>query len=100
MSEKNFRRRRSLAERGEAKRKSTARMACHRRDDLLRADMGPGGATQAVGAAGLLKLTLGASRSAADETSKNSRCLKPSIPAKMLEGNCRILVFRSRTTAL
>ena len=58
------------------------------------------GQNQAVGAAGLPKLTLGASRSAAEETSKNSRCLKPSIPAKMLVGNCRIFVLKSRTTAL
>src|SRR6266446_3347167 len=55
---------------------------------------------QAVGAAGELKLTLGASRSVLEVTSKNSRGLKPSMPAKILVGNCRILVFRSRTTAL
>src|SRR5215469_1318156 len=54
---------------------------------------------QAV-APGVPKLTLGASRSAAEVTSKNSRCLKPSIPAKILVGNCKILVLRSRTTAL
>src|SRR5450432_2844295 len=51
-------------------------------------------------AAGVLKLTLGASRSAAAVTSKNSRGLKPSILAKILVGNCWILVLRSRTTAL
>src|SRR5258705_5840143 len=55
---------------------------------------------QAVGAAGELKLTLGASRSVVEVTSKNSRGLKPSMPAKILVGNCWILVFRSRTTAL
>src|SRR5713101_5499065 len=43
---------------------------------------------QAVGAAGELKLTLGASRSAVEVTSKNSRGLKPSMPAKILVGNC------------
>src|ERR1700675_754619 len=38
-------------------------------------------------AAGVLKLTLGASRSARAEISKNSRGLNPSILAKMLVGN-------------
>src|ERR1051326_8807082 len=51
-------------------------------------------------AVGVLKLTLGASRSAGADTSKNSRGLNPSMPAKIFVGNCWILVFRSRTTAL
>src|ERR1700739_770989 len=104
ISEWNLSKRLSFAE-AEAQRRDntqkTLNSAVNQRCGLLRTGIrSVGGANQAVGAAGLPKLTLGASRSAAEETSKNSRCLKPSMPAIMLLGNCRILVFKSRTTAL
>ena len=43
--------------------------------------------------------TLGTSRSASG-ISKNSRFLKPNMPATRFDGNCCTLVLRSRTTAL
>ena len=46
------------------------------------------------------KLTFGTSRSAGALISKNCRGVTLNIPAMMLEGNCTIFVFRSRTTAL
>ena len=46
------------------------------------------------------KLTFGTSRSAGALISKNSRGLKPNMPARIFEGNCAILVLKSRTTAL
>src|SRR5579864_4611991 len=46
------------------------------------------------------KLTFGTSRSAGALISKNSRGLKPNMLARIFDGNCAILVLKSRTTAL
>ena len=47
-----------------------------------------------------VKLTLGASRSAAICTSKKSRLAKPNSPATMFEGNIWVLLLKNRTWSL